>query len=277
MNATPTERAADALRVEILACAERTLAASGAQIEFRRELHWEWKPPLRQPRRRGGLLRPVGKVAKTAAKATGAAAWKRLTDGKDPGGLSAEGFIEPAARRYMLDFGHYADIYTDGKRWGGRSGRPLATLDPWPSDGQIGLWWLLDVLRGTTAATAEGEDTLHGVTCRRVRAVVDLDRASAAAGGGLRVPTVDHVEDLHALPITVWIDCEHVRQVRFREGREATSTLLLELHDFNAPTTHLDWERLPTFRSPEEAALAAGERGLELSERVLARIFNGRG
>jgi hypothetical protein len=38
---------------------------------------------------------------------------------------AAEGFIEPAARRYMIDFGAYAEMCVDGKRFSGLSGEPL--------------------------------------------------------------------------------------------------------------------------------------------------------
>jgi hypothetical protein len=263
----------DGLACEVVACVERTLAASSARIEYRRNLHIDWTSMRVGPRRRGGLLRPVGKVAKAGAKAAGAAAWRHLTKDMQHDFLFAEGYIEPAARRYMLDFSSYAEIHKDGERWGGRSGRPLVTLAPWPRDRQVDIWWLLDALRGTTDATVDGVEPLHDATCRRLEAHVDLDRASAAAGGGLSVPSVARVEDLHALPITVWIDGQHVRRVRFQEGREASTTFVLDLYDFDAGTGELDWERLPSFRSPAEAALVAGEREPELSERILARIF----
>jgi hypothetical protein len=48
----------------------------------------------------------------------------------------AAGFIEPAAARYLLDYGHYATMSVDGKRLGGRSGAlehvsRTATLELW--------------------------------------------------------------------------------------------------------------------------------------------------
>jgi hypothetical protein len=250
----------DELADEVVACVERTLSVSRAWIELARDWTFTWPQNRPGVHRRGGLLRPVGRLARTAGRAVGKAAWRRWTEDHDPGHLSAEGIIEPPARRHMIDFGSYAEIYKDGERWGGRSGRSLATLAPWPADRLIDLWWLMDVLRGTTAATVEGQETLRGARCRRIAAQVDLGRASALTEGGLHVPSVERFEDLSALPLTVWIDGQHVCRVRFREGDPGSSTLTLDLVDLDPDAGDLDWGRLPTFRSPEEAAYIAGEK-----------------
>src|SRR5436190_5260577 len=244
----------DQLSDEVVACAERTLAFPRARIELSRDWRFMWPDRAHPPRRHGGLLRPLGKLAKAAAKQAGKAAWRHWAKDHDPGHLTAEGVIEPPARRHMIDFGSYAELYKDGKRWGGRSGRPIATLDPWPPDRQIDLWWLLDVLRGATDASLEREEVLHGTTCRRLAVRVDLARASTLAPSGLHVPSVERFEELNALPVTVWIDGEHVRRVSFTEGDTTSSTLTLDIVGFDPATGALDWERLPTFRSPEEAA-----------------------
>src|SRR3954451_12018028 len=214
---------------EVVACAERTLSVSRARIELSRELVFRWPRDRPRVHRRGGLLRPVGRLAKAAGKTAGKAAWRHWAKEHDPGHLSAEGVIEPPARRHMIDFGSYAEIYKDGERWGGRSGRSLATLDPWPPDRQIDLWWLLDALRGTTDAALEGHEAMHGAQTRRVAAHVDLARASELAQVGLHVPSVEWFEQLSALPFTVWIDDRHIRRVRFREGDMASNTLTLDL------------------------------------------------
>jgi hypothetical protein len=241
------------LRDEVLACAERTLAAPSARIEFCRDWSFEWQMDRRRGRRRGGLLRPLGRLAKATGKAVLRVAWRRLSGGKRPGHMCAEGFIEPPVRRHMIDFGAFAEVRKEGKRWGGASGRPIATLDPWPPDRQIDLWWLLDVLRGTAAATVEGEETLYGVSCRRVGARVDLSRTPTAA-----VPSVERFEDLLALPITVWIDGEHVRRVQFTEGDTPSSTLTVNIPELDPPVSDLDWNRLPTFRTAAEEGWPAG-------------------
>lgn len=239
----PTE-----LRDEVLACAERTVATERARIEFTRQMSVNWPEDASRRRRSGGLLRPVGKLAKTAGKAAATAAWRHWID-SDPGHLQGEGVVEPHARRYMLDYGGFAELYRDGKRWGGVAGQPVGTRDPSPSDRNLDPLWLLDAPRGTTEATLEGEEALHGTTCRRVAVRVDLARASALAPGGMRVPSVQRFEELTALPLTVWIDGEHVRRVRFTEGDVAASTMTLDLVELDPDMGDLDWDRFPAFRA----------------------------
>jgi hypothetical protein len=276
VNSDSTQEPADELRDEVVACADRTLSVQQVRIEITRDMRFTWPQERLQPRRRGGLLRPVGKLVKAGGKAAGKAAWRRWMKDTNPGHLNAEGIIEPPERRHMVDFGSYAEVYKDGKRWGGRSGRPIATLDPWPPDRQIDLWWLLDALRGTTGARLEGDETLHGAQCRRVAARVDLARASELAHDGLHVPSVEWFEQLSVLPFTVWIDDRYIRRVRFSEGDTTSSTLTLDLIEFEPGSSDLDWERLPTFRSPEEAAYITGARDVPRSERLLAKLLGDR-
>jgi hypothetical protein len=111
--------------IELVADAHtRTLAAATARIELLIDDTWEM--PQRPRRRRGGLMRPVTSVAKAAGKRLLKAATRRF----DVRHQSAEGVIDFRHRRFMLDYGHYARLYADGKEWSGRSGRPLSTLPP---------------------------------------------------------------------------------------------------------------------------------------------------
>jgi hypothetical protein len=110
--------------------------------------------------------------------------------------------------------------------------------------------WLLRLLPGTTNVALEGTDTLHGTLCQRLAAHVDLARASAASGEGLRPPPVERFEDLGALPVTVWIDGQHVRRIRLEHSLAPTYVTTLDLWEFGVPSGDLDWSRLPTFRSP---------------------------
>jgi hypothetical protein len=58
----------------------------------------------------------------------------------------------------------------------------------------------------------------------------------------------------------VWIDDQHIRQVRFEDRRKvhpspdqggsSAKILTLELWDFGVRVRGLDWSRLPTFLSP---------------------------
>lgn len=120
------------------------------------------------------------------------------------------------------------------------------------------MMWLLQLLRGTTDATHEGDDTLHGTPCKRLAVHLDLEQASGATARGLRAPAVDRFEQLRALAATVWIDGHYIRRVHVSEvlPRELT----LELWDYGVSTDDLNWSRLPTFKSPDENALYAGEQ-----------------
>jgi hypothetical protein len=71
-------------------------------------------------------MRPVTSVAKAASKRLIEVA----TRGFDVRHESAEGVIDSRQRRFMVDYGHYARLYADGKEWRGRSGRRLSTLPP---------------------------------------------------------------------------------------------------------------------------------------------------
>jgi len=204
-------------------------------------------------RRRGGLLRPVTSVAKAAGQRLVKAAIRKYDFRHQRG----EGVIDLQRRRYMLDYGSLARLYADGKQWLGRSGRPLSTLARDDQELPTPLW-LLDVLAGLTSATDEGTEDVRGTACRRFIAAVDVGRASKVTPGGVGVPPLARFEELLALPVEVCVDGKHVRRVRRRFERR---TETLELWDFGVSLDDLDWTRLPTFRSPKEAAAVAKARG----------------
>lgn len=238
----------------VLARAARTLAATAVRVEFRQDWTFSSTEWPKQRRRRGGVLRPVGKLVWVAVKG----AWKRATRDLNFGHMVGRGILEPRTGRFMVDFGSFAQIHTDGKTFGGRSGRCLETLEPFPTPGNTAdMLWLLRLVRGVTNATHVGEEELRGARCIRIAAQADLEKASAAHGGGLRSPAVERFELLRALPVTVWIDDEHVRRVEFDDP--GSQHLALELWDYGLATDEFDWSRLPTFRSPGENAYYAGE------------------
>lgn len=92
---------------------------------------------------------------------------------------------------------------------------------------------------------------VYGAPCRHLEITVDLSRASRAAPGGLATPRRRRFEDLLALPAEVWLDEHHVRRVRCRSEHRMET---VQFREFGVSLDHLDWTRLPTFRSPEEAA-----------------------
>jgi hypothetical protein len=215
---------------EIIDRANSTLAAPSARIELRidRDIV-RAEPPSRRP------PGPVGRLAAKAARA----AWQRVAPGVDAAFLrdrlahmAGEGFLEPAAGRYQIDFGGYAQMCFDGKRFGGASGRPLQARHrergaPQPDDPLE----LLRQLQGATDARHVGDETLRGTPCRV---------AAVSTGQG---------------ELTVWTDDEHIRQVQMEEHASGnyssvTQRRTLELWDFGVPVDLLDWSRLPSFRPP---------------------------
>jgi hypothetical protein len=157
-----------------------------------------------------------------------------------------------------------------GQEWGGRSGRALGTL---PADEHAlpTPLRLLDIVSGVTAAVDEGTDHVRGRPCRHLAVRTNLGRASAATPGGVAVPARGRFEDLLGLEAGVWIDDLHVLRIAFCSP-ERTETL--ELWDFGVGLDDLDWTRLPTFRSPEEAARLADQRepGRRISSAVARAV-----
>jgi hypothetical protein len=151
----------------------------------------------------------------------------------------------------MIDFGSRAQLYAGGKRFFGRSGRSVEAVRPLRGGLRVGeVLWLLRLLPGTTDASPNGTETIRGTTCRRFAAHTDMERAATANGDGLRPPSVDRFEELRAVPVTVWIDGQHVRRVRFERGPQLRHRATLDLWEFGVPVGDLDWSRLPTIRSP---------------------------
>src|SRR5262249_45829817 len=109
-----------------------------------------------------------------------------------------------------------------------------------------------------------------GTASRRFAAHVDLERASAATEDGLKPPPVERFEELRALPVTVWIDGQHVRRIRFESRPLPRHISTLDLWKFGVPAGDLDWSRLPTFRSPGYERYA--QKRQPWCKRVLRRV-----
>jgi hypothetical protein len=216
---------------EVIACADRTLSAPSARLQIRDDTE-TGRDPEPAPRRRPGL---VGRLAGRAVKGLLGSAVADMTAAEFRKLLLHQygaGFIEPAAGRYLIDFGGYAQVLVDGRRFGGLSGEPLGPRyeirphrfrrdDP------------LDALRKLQRATAArwaGTEQVRWMTCRVV------------------ATTAGHKE------FTVWLDDQHIQRFQTVErgsGRSAraTRTETVELWDFGVPVDELDWSRLPTFRT----------------------------
>jgi hypothetical protein len=150
----------------------------------------------------------------------------------------------------MIDFDWYAEICTDGVTFGGLSGRSLQTLRPCSKQEGVVLW-LLRLLPGTTDARPDGTEILRGTLCRKYAVHAEVARAAAAIGlAKLVAPSGVSATLPPVLTLAVWIDDQHIRQVRFEDRvRGSAKTLVLELWDFGVSVEGLDWSRLPTFRT----------------------------
>jgi hypothetical protein len=235
----------DATVAEILAWAERTLADSSARIALRSDFEYSRPETQASPS-------PIGRLIGLAGKAV----WELASGGKEFGHSAGEGFLEPAATRYMIDFGHYAQICKDGMTFGGRSGRSLQTLRP-SSRHEGDVLWLLRLAAGATEAHPELSETLRGTLCRKYAVRSEAQRAAAASGRtALLTPLGVNSRQPETIALTVWIDEQHIRQIRFEDrvgrdqGGSGAKILTLELWDFGVPVRELDWSRLPTFRTP---------------------------
>jgi len=143
-----------------------------------------------------------------------------------------EGFLEPAAGRYQLDFGGYAEMCVDGRQFAGVPGasRRTSHRQRRPPSGLHEPLGLLLLLPGTTDAQHVGDEAVRGTPCRVV--------AVRAGPTGL----------------TVWVDDQHIRRIWLEEHASpwpagALRTVTLELWDFGVPVDSLDWSRLPSFRA----------------------------
>jgi hypothetical protein len=233
----------DGVLAELIACAARTLTAPSARIQIQTDTDLGRDPGPVPHRRRRGLM---GRLAARAA--TGILG--RVAPEMDAAEVReaflhqfGAGFIEPAAGRYLIDFGGWAQALTGGRYFSGRSGEPLGPRyenqarpsrrgDP------------LDALRrlqGATAARWDGAETVRWTPCRVI----------ATTAGPAAFPAAPS-------EFTVWIDDQRIRRFQTVErgsGRSAsaTKTETVELWDFGVPVDELDWSRLPAFRTPDPA------------------------
>jgi hypothetical protein len=145
---------------------------------------------------------------------------------------SGEGFIEPAADRYQIDYGRIAVMQFNGQHYRGAAGAPLE--DKHRSEEFSGApLELLRGLRDVTDARPVGHEAVRGTPCQIIAA---------------RVGSAE---------FTVWIDDEHIRRVQTGEGGSSeridlSLTKTLELWDFGAEDVCADWTHLPSFRTAEE-------------------------
>jgi hypothetical protein len=229
---------------EIVARANSTFAAPRARIEVRTDR--DVTSSRARPKRR--FPRPVARLARFAADA----AWKRISPETDLASVreifkqnflhpTGEGFVEPAADRYQIDFGGYAQMHFNGQYYGGASGEPLRAINHQkpPDDPLDEPLEFLRKLRGVTGARPVGRETVRGAPCRVVAVRAD------------------------SVEFTVWIDDEHVRRIQSvwnapGEHVNGSVTRTLELWDFGTADGSSDWTHLPSFRAAGHSPESAG-------------------
>ncbi len=83
-------------------------------------------------------------VAVKAAKVLISTGWRlashrlKANRGLEFGHMAGEGIAEPVRRRYMIDFGSFAELHAEGKTFGGRPGRSVQAMHPYPWPGHPG-------------------------------------------------------------------------------------------------------------------------------------------
>src|SRR5262249_4824729 len=142
---------------EVAARGRATLAAASARIEYRQDWQLSRTEPSKDP---GPFRRLVGHAV--------SALRERVLPGVEFGHLAGTGFVEPAAGRYLVDYGSYAVIGSDGKVVGGKSGRSVDSLRYGGTPERPGgALWMLRHLAAAVQARPEGVEEVRGAPCRR--------------------------------------------------------------------------------------------------------------
>lgn len=144
-----------------------------------------------------------------------------------------EGVADLAGRRWMRDFGHYAETRVGVQQWGGRSGRALSTLPAeMPHDDQP--LWMLEALSG--AVSARPDPTTGDLVVTVDLAAVDFWNAPPAAAGTGQVE------------LEVTLEAGGLKRVWWADD---STTRLLTVLEVGVDVDGLDWTRLPTFSTAD--------------------------
>ncbi|MGN6796506.1 MAG: hypothetical protein ACTHJW_29315 [Streptosporangiaceae bacterium] len=220
--------------VELAVCANATLDAASARLTYRQDTRTSRTDLMGRE-----VARPAPGPLGWLTRRLFNAARERLIPDLNFGHLEGEGFLDPAASRYMLDFGAYAQVFADGQLFGGRSGRSLSTVRPAAARRRPDeLLSLLRKLAAAADAYLEGAEHVGETGCRRYS-----------------MPTSA------TTTVTAWTDGKHVRRIRFAETAASapargqarltvTKETTIDLSDFGVSLEGLDWSRLPGLRAP---------------------------
>jgi hypothetical protein len=201
----------------------RTRAAAGSRMEFRLGAR---PAAIGSELSGGGIRHPVRSVAAWAVRL-----------GSDA--RTSQGVIDLTQRRYMLFDDEYAQLYSDGRVWGGDPGEKLVRWKGFREADPLALR-PLDALQAVTSARKGGREQVRGVSCEIFACDVDAQRLFH-----------EWSSQVSTLQMTVGVDGGgYVRRVQvYAEDR----TWTIELWDFGLVVEDLDWTRLPTAQAEDSA------------------------
>jgi hypothetical protein len=228
---------------QVVACARATVDEPGARMRIRLVIDLPWVQAAETPReqRRGGAQglarRLLGSLLRTGTH------------------IAGEGLAEPAARRYMIDAGFGGFVCREGAVDQGRHGWRVPPPRRLSDQVTVMHWlWPLWALTGAVTARAAGTEAVRGAACQLLIVEADLGRAAEAGGAGWPASFGPGPDAPATAALTVWIDEQHVRRVRFSppargeagpEPADRVATVEVELWDFGTSVAHLDWSRFP--------------------------------
>jgi len=217
----------------LIARVNSTLASPAARIGIRADWGSRWglgRAPWHRP---GRVEQLAASAARVVGRRVAAEAGLARVREKLAGALfhpAGEGFIEPAAGRYQIDYGGIAVMEFNRQSYRGAPGAPLEEKHRWEGypDADAPLK-LLRRLRDVTDARSAGHETVRGTPCEIIAASVG------------------------SAEYTVWIDGEHIRRVRTEQSGSSeridlSLTKTLELWDFGTGDIPVDWTHLPSFQ-----------------------------
>lgn len=142
---------------------------------------------------------------------------------------SALGAVDLRNRRSLLQYGAsgVSILESEGQERFGTPGRPVGAF-PQHRTHPLQPLWLIDLLRGATAAEADEDERADVANSMRYRVTTDFARVVEATGADIALPPSATYRDLSRQTVWVWIDRDEQRPRRIA-WRDATSEAILDI------------------------------------------------